>query len=164
MAVNGALKLLVVKIISTDEKDGVSIIKNIKDKTGWKVSYGSFYPLMKELVNAKLVKFEKKEKSKVYSLTKKGEKLLGDIEIKKKEIFEKVCEGIRLLKVMGEDDFKDFSESIEKGLRNNHLDFVSIHEQLVKQGDLLNELNISKNRNKINAILKKTNNELEKLK
>lgn len=164
MAVNGSLKLLVVKILSNDEKEGVSIIKNIEDKIGWRVSYGSFYPLMKELVNSKLVKFEKRSKSKVYSLTKKGEKLLKDVEIKKKEIFEKVCEGVRLLKVMGGEDFKDFAASIEKGIQNDPLDFVPIHEQLIKQGDLLNELNISKNRNKINKILKKTNNELEKLK
>jgi DNA-binding PadR family transcriptional regulator len=163
MAVNGALKLIVIKLLSENEKDGVSIIQDIEFKTGWKVSYGSFYPLMKNLEETGIVQSKKESKSNIYSLTKKGKKLLENIHIKKKEVSEKACESLRLLSVLG-GDFTDFVKMIKSNSKKDLLDFIAIHKELINQNEILTKIDISKNKEEINSILKKANNELEKLK
>ncbi len=73
----GMLKPTIILILSEKPTHGYEIIKKIKEKTGfWKPSPGTIYPILKSMVEKKLIKEIKTNDTKIkYKLTLKGKKI-----------------------------------------------------------------------------------------
>ena len=67
---------------------GYELTKEIYESTSWKPSFGSMYPLLKELLNQKLVSVKTTSRKKTYSLSKSGEKVLDDAILAERNISE----------------------------------------------------------------------------
>ena len=161
MAVNGALKLLVLKVLSTEKRKGSQISKTIEDKTGWKVSPGSLYPLMQELVNLKLTSVKKQSNTKIYSITLKGNRFLRESDKKKNEILKKIEEGVKFLKLLGEEDcINNIIDNFDK----KHLKLIPITNEFIALEKAINSLDIKNNQTKIKVIIKEAINKMKKLK
>jgi DNA-binding PadR family transcriptional regulator len=73
------LKLIVLKKLEDKSLSGYDLIKEIYNSTGtWKPSFGSMYPLLKELHANKLVTVKISNRKKVYSITPLGRKTLKE--------------------------------------------------------------------------------------
>jgi len=73
------LKLIVLKKLEEKSLSGYDLIKEIYNSTGsWKPSFGSMYPLLKELHSTNLVTFKITNRKKVYSITSLGRKTLKE--------------------------------------------------------------------------------------
>ncbi|MCW8966735.1 MAG: PadR family transcriptional regulator [Candidatus Pacearchaeota archaeon] len=160
MRIKGALKFLVLKVVFDGEVQGSVILNIIEKEIGWRASPGTFYPLMQELVNLNFVKMKKTSNATFYSITIKGKKFLKKIREKRKEIILKINESIKFLKIFGEEDMAKF---IEKNLQKDCLKFFILSDRLVRLDEILNEIDIKNNHEKINNILEETNKKLEKL-
>lgn len=160
MAVNGALKLLVLKVLCEKKGNGADILSEIEEKTGWRASPGSFYPLMKELVELELVSFCQEANIKIYSVTVKGRKFLSEARENREKLMGKVSEGIELLNILGEG--KHAGEALKK-FRTNETLFFPIQEKLHEVFGVLTELDIKKNQVRINEELDAVKERLEEL-
>lgn len=78
----GMLKPLIILILHKEPIHGYGLIKKIKERTGfWEPSPGTIYPILKSMVDKKLIKEVKTNDKKInYTLTKKGEKLAKSAE------------------------------------------------------------------------------------
>jgi len=70
----GFLSYLILWILSKKNMNGAQITKELESRRGTKPSPGTIYPALKELKEKGLIAADK---SKTYSLTKKGEEELG---------------------------------------------------------------------------------------
>ncbi|HYD03172.1 MAG TPA: PadR family transcriptional regulator [Alphaproteobacteria bacterium] len=78
------LKIIVMDKLRDRPLSGYDLIKEIYTSTSWKPSFGSMYPLLKELHTKKLVNVKTVNRKKVYSLSAQGIKVLDEaIEAKK---------------------------------------------------------------------------------
>ena len=84
--VNNHLKIIVLKILGEKSSSGYDLMKKIRELTGWKPSFGSLYPLLKELHEKGMVTIKQSERKKVYSLTIKGKKTLEQFMKSKDEL------------------------------------------------------------------------------
>lgn len=114
------LRGLVLRCLNKQPRSGYGLINQIHEKTGWKPSYGSIYPLLYNLHEEKLVIFKEEGKTKVYSLTKKGKKEIEYMEpIDPEErirLLDKTYKIIGHMYGMKEDPIiKFFIESFKKG-------------------------------------------------
>ena len=167
MEIKGGLKLIVLKILNEKDFIGYGLIKEIQNKTGfWKPSPGSIYPLMKDLLKKKLVTCRKRKNQKIYSITREGKIFYNKIKKKKEKIIEDLIGGIKFFEVLEEDkkELKRVSgllKEFERGdsfLEENTETIVKLKINLIKA------LKKKKNNKKINKILEKASDELNKLK
>lgn len=98
--IQGHLKIMVLKALSDEDLCGYEIIKKIEEKTGWKPSAGSIYPLLGFMLKQGIVKEERRVKKRVYSLTKKGKELLKEIVKIKYEIMKKIIKNIKVFETL----------------------------------------------------------------
>ena len=161
MAINGALKFLVLKVVSEKKNNGAGILNTIEKRIGWKVSPGSFYPLMQELVNLKFVKFGKESTVKYYSIAPKGKLFLKQIDKKKRDISKKVEEGMKFLK---EFEGEKFINKMNCNLDQNMVKFILLEEEIFSFNEALNQTNIKEHRKKVQRIFNKATKDLRKLK
>ena len=159
MALNGGLKFLVLKELSDKKQNGSSVCKSIEKKTGWKVSPGSLYPLMKDLVNAELVTFTKDANIKTYSITVKGKDFIQKADAQKKEILSKIREGFGFLKILGEDTSSNFPKELM-----NDTKYFPLRYSLYSLKEASFKSNLEKHKKKINDILEEAANKLKDLK
>lgn len=84
----GMLKPIIILILHENPTHGYGLIKKIKERTGfWKPSPGTIYPILKSMVEKKLIKEVKtNDKTIKYTLTKKGEKLAKSAEQMKQQM------------------------------------------------------------------------------
>jgi DNA-binding PadR family transcriptional regulator len=82
------LKIIVMDKLKNKSLSGYDLTKQIYESTSWKPSFGSIYPLLKELLSQKLVTVKTISRKKIYSLSKQGEKVLSDAIIAEKNISE----------------------------------------------------------------------------
>lgn len=71
--------MVVLKTLAESPKSGYGLMKDIKEFTGHKPSAGSMYPLLDQLLEKKLVTVKEKGRSKEYSLTAKGRKVVREM-------------------------------------------------------------------------------------
>ncbi|HNV01578.1 MAG TPA: PadR family transcriptional regulator [archaeon] len=73
----GMLKPIIILTLHEEPTHGYGLIKKIKERTGfWKPSPGTIYPILKSMVEKKLIKeIKTNDKTIKYALTKKGEQL-----------------------------------------------------------------------------------------
>lgn len=166
MEIKGALKIIVLKILSDEDNTGYGLINEIKNKTGfWKPSPGSIYPLLNDLLKKRLVTCKKIKNKKIYSITSKGKRVYKKIENKKRRILKDLIEGVKFLEVLGEDKeelkyITDFLKGFEKGdfpFKENYDNLIEFRKVFFKVAK------DKKNSKKINKILKETTKKLSKL-
>lgn len=98
--INHKLRILVLKQLSKGPRAGYGLIKDIHERTGWKPSYGSVYPLLDQLRKEGLVAYERPEgrtRKKVYRLTEQGRTTLKEFRSHAKETMEELDKLHRLV-------------------------------------------------------------------
>jgi DNA-binding PadR family transcriptional regulator len=107
------LKLIVLKKLEDKNLSGYDLIKEIYNSTGsWKPSFGSMYPLLKELHTNKLVTFKVVNRKKVYSITTLGKKTLKEALAASQTVIETMAKEFKMM------------ENICNAHERKHLDIV----------------------------------------
>lgn len=110
--VKGILKLLILKELEKDDATGYDLIKKISIKTSKKPSPGSVYPLLKELTNSGFLNVRAEGKKKVYSISKKGRKVLNEISMQEKEAILRKIDVLKDSGIISEDEAKEVFQLI----------------------------------------------------
>ncbi len=125
------LKLIVLKKLDEKSLSGYDLIKEIYTSTGsWKPSFGSMYPLLKELHNNKLVTVKVVNRKKVYSITTLGKKILKEALIASQTVIETMAKEFKMM------------ENICSAHERKHLDVViqKIHSDKAIFGTFTDEM------------------------
>ena len=81
---------------STEEVYGVGLVKELS-RHGYKLSFGTLYPILAKMVRMGLLTFEARtvnqKQRKYYRIAAKGLKELNKVKAKIRELFEEVLEG-----------------------------------------------------------------------
>ena len=162
MVVFGALKFLILKVLSEKDLNGNQILKVINEKTGWKVSCGSMYPALKDLKKKGFIEARKDKIISEYKITKTGEQFLKEANQKKEEILKKVFESMSLLKIL--DDNEEINTYLQKNLKEGELNDFFLCEELVKLKKEIDKVNKNKNRSAIQEILDNAKDKIRRLK
>lgn len=107
----GQLKTIVLNILSKKEMSGYSLIKKIKEDTGWKPSTGSIYPILDKFLKDGLVEVKKEERRKLYLITKEGKAKIGNIVEQRNKLIDTLISNFKIFNCIYED------EEIKKILR-----------------------------------------------
>ncbi|MCW4009838.1 MAG: PadR family transcriptional regulator [Candidatus Bathyarchaeota archaeon] len=155
---NGLLKMCMLKIISMGEVSGYQIIKRVETLIGKKPSAGSVYPLLKSMQDQGWIVGKKTGNKILYEITDQGKEIIQKHDLLKEHISQKVRESI----LLAHNTFEDFTLALKKDF---HLTFI---ETLDTLSPLLSELSRLKaegvDPEKINKVLSKARDELQKLK
>lgn len=157
--------MLVVQQLIRSPRSGYALVKDIHERTGWKPSFGSIYPLLERMQQDDLVTVKEQGRSKVYSLTVKGKQTFEQQHEKRVQLFSQVAEQVRVLECLGEEEAQIAAQTLEV-LKRGEVPFQDIPEaSQIKQElfRLLSEEKTITKRTKIRAILKNTAKELRKL-
>lgn len=125
------LKLIVLKKLADKSLSGYDLIKEIHTSTGtWKPSFGSMYPLLKDLHNNKLVTVKVTNRKKVYSITVLGKKTLKEALAASQNIIENMAKEFKMM------------ENICSAHERKHLDIViqKIHTDKTIFGGFTDEM------------------------
>ena len=76
----GLLKLFILKMLAREEMHGYAMMARIEELSGWKPSPGSMYPALVHLKKDGYINFRLVDMKKVYSSTKKGEKVAEQLD------------------------------------------------------------------------------------
>jgi DNA-binding PadR family transcriptional regulator len=136
------LKLIVMNKLKEESLSGYDLIKEIYNSTGsWKPSFGSMYPLLKELHKNKLVSIKVVNRKKVYSLTAQGIKVLEEalnasqdtikMMLKEFKIMENICTPLE----------RKHTAAIITEIQKNSLPFININEELDSLHKIIFRLN-----------------------
>ncbi len=132
------LKLMVLKVLDQESTSGYGIVNKIEEKTGWKPSYGSIYPLLEEMNKEGLVDYEEKGRSKIYSLTSKGEKEIESWDEKREELCESMKENMCVIQELtGKDmgpviELMDRFKKDEDPLKSLNPEFLEFRNKIFK--------------------------------
>jgi len=99
--IKGYLKILFLKKLKNKDCTGYDFMQSAEKVLGKKPSAGSVYPLLKQLLSEKFIKAREEDRKKIYSITKKGEKLLIDLTKEKKRLISSHQEIMGLFKQLG---------------------------------------------------------------
>ncbi len=145
-------------LLDTKPMTGYELMSEIEGKLGSRPSPGSMYPLLEDMRARGMVVHKASGRRKIYSITSKGRKSLSLINEKKKEILEKVHEGLVLLEnVFGTQDNMFYRIMLESMMKDK-VPFRSLNPELSQFRRLLvkNEDADLKKTKQIKAILKET--------
>ncbi len=138
----GHLRILVLKAIKEKYSTGYCITKYLEEETGKRPSYGSIYPLLKQLEKEELINTKKEGKRKLLNLTKKGETEIRKSAEQKKELVRKMEEVMRLFQSITKEKSIHNPKMVEKMLEKGIVPDKSIGLEETKQQVM--ELMISK--------------------
>lgn len=160
--------MLVIKALDEGEKSGYGLTKFISKNTGWKPSCGSMYPLLEQLTKEKIVEFKVKENKKMYALTIIGKEELKKISEKKAELLTKVDEVMKTYMTIYKQKLGKFQQKAINLMKEGKIDIENPPPEMTRLKELMSELvvtgKVKKEWEKINKLLKRTNDELEKIK
>ena len=110
------LKLIVLKKLEEKSLSGYDLIKEIYTSTGsWKPSFGSMYPLLKELHANKLVTVKVVNRKKVYSITTLGKKTLKEALVASQTVIETMAKEFKMMEnICSAHERKHLGEVIQK--------------------------------------------------
>jgi DNA-binding PadR family transcriptional regulator len=131
MMLKNQLKLIVLKKLEDKSLSGYDLIKEIYNSTGtWKPSFGSMYPLLKDLHANKLVTVKVANRKKVYSITVLGKKTLKEALAASQNIIETMAREFKMM------------ESICSVHEKKHLDIIikKIHSDETIFGGFTDEI------------------------
>jgi DNA-binding PadR family transcriptional regulator len=162
------LKIIVLKKLEEKSLSGYDLIKEIHSSTGsWKPSFGSMYPLLKNLHSNKLVTVKTINRRKVYSITISGKKALNDTILASQNMVDIMGKQFALMEnICSIDERKKLQEFINK-VHSNPAIFGIATEEMDKLHTIIMSL-LSKNKfetngKKIKTILKDTIIKLKKV-
>ncbi len=114
--IKNQLKIIVLKKLDEKSLSGYDLIKEIHTSTGsWKPSFGSMYPLLKDLNTNKLVTFKIVNRKKVYSITKLGKITLKDALVASQNMMNEMTQQVKLMKnICSQSETKQFQTIIKK--------------------------------------------------
>jgi DNA-binding PadR family transcriptional regulator len=162
------LKIIVLKSLENKAMTGYDLVKEIHSSTQhWKPSYGSIYPLLKDLYKNELVSVKISGRKKLYSLTAKGKKTLKDVFKTKDQIYDITMEGLKGLEsVCGKEEI-EFIHKLHAALRTNLMPFKEVTSEMQQLAGLMINYSengiIAKKEKQIKEILKDTIKKLKRL-
>jgi len=104
------LRPMVLKILNDKACSGYELVKQIEEKTGWKPSFGSMYPMLEEMRKQELVDSKQTGRKKIYNLTSLGKKRLSTWDERKEPMYQVMKEN---MKIMGEITGQNVAPMIE---------------------------------------------------
>jgi DNA-binding PadR family transcriptional regulator len=161
----GMLKMLVVQRLTDGPSSGYKLVKDIAERSGWKPSYGSIYPLLERMQHEGLLTVKAEGRSKVYSLTSKGVQYFRKQQDGRVQLFSQFSEQLKILECLGEEE-ANAAQTVLEMLKRGEIPFQEIPEATelkYKLFNLLNEGKTKTHRKQIRAALARTIRELEKL-
>lgn len=155
------LKIIVLKSLEKKPMTGYDLVKEIHASTHhWKPSFGSIYPLLKDLHKTNLVTVKISGRKKFYSLTIKGKQALKDIFKTKDRIYDITMEGLKGLESVCTNEEIEFIHKLHMALRTNIMPFKEVTSEMQKLAQIMITFSesgiITKNEKKIREILNDT--------
>ena len=125
------LKLIVLKKLDDKSLSGYDLIKEIYHSTGsWKPSFGSMYPLLKDLHSNKLLTVKIINRKKVYSITSLGRKTLKEALAASQNIIENMAKEFKMMEnICSTHERKHLNIVIQK-IHNNEAIFGSFTDEV----------------------------------
>lgn len=162
----GQLKTIILSILEKESLTGSDIIKKIEKELNWKPSYGSIYPMLKTMVEEKLVAYKEEKGKKIYSITKNGERELSKLKDDKKELANALRKVHRLMENvygMNPESDKELKEIEQGNLPLVEIDKESkdMRKEIIR---IMKKKDFNENKNKLKKILNQTTKELKKIK
>lgn len=110
----GYLRMLVLELLAAEERSGYALVKIIHERTGWKPSYGSIYPLLERLEAGGFVTVREEGRSKVYALTAEGKRTAKEECATRSKAHAALIEQLDLLAGMGDEHAKDAADMLRQ--------------------------------------------------
>ena len=126
MVLQPKLRILVLKTLAGGAHSGYSLIKQIHEKTGWKPSYGSVYPLLEHLHTEGVVKRRDSGKRKLYALTALGKGAILALHEQHQRMVDKMRETQQVMMHLCDVERDPFFDQIIKSLEEGNLPFPEI--------------------------------------
>lgn len=162
------LKIIVLKILSTKKMSGYDLAKEIEQTTQyWKPSFGSIYPMLKDLNSKGLIDVETIGRRKVYHVTELGKKTIKDILKTKEEIFNLALSNIKNLEMICNKREIAYIRKLHNGLKTTFLPFKGLTKEMNEINQEVMKLNDAKMEEKkirgIKKILQDAINNIKKV-
>lgn len=162
------LRIVVLKALCEQNLSGYDLIRTIYTSTGcWKPSYGSIYPLLKELHATRLVESKDVGRRKVYSITGKGRHALNDMIAATGNIQRAIAKECKMMESVCSPTEKKFVQYISTQFQNHGAIFGSVTDEVDRLQRVMMHLisngRIVKNEQKIKEILNDAVKKLKKL-
>jgi len=135
------LKIIVMTKLKEKSLSGYDLIKEIYNSTGsWKPSFGSMYPLLKELYNNKLVSIKVVNRKKVYSLTAQGVKVLNEAVDASQDTIRVMLKEFKVMESICSPQERDHTHAIVREIKQNSFPFSNLAEEISKLQKILFKL------------------------
>jgi len=165
---NHKLRILILHHLAHGAHSGYQLIKEIKEETGWKPSYGSIYPLLDTLLKEGLVTSRVDGRRKLYTLTAKGKKSLAEF-LKQHEMMIAQAEQAQklLARIFNLEEDSTIMQAIpifhdsDKGVQKVVAESLETKKEIAK---LYVDGRLRKHHARICALMNQLNKELRKLK
>ncbi|MGV8141793.1 MAG: PadR family transcriptional regulator [Candidatus Woesearchaeota archaeon] len=159
------LRLIVLKKLEDKNLSGYDLIKEIYRSTGsWKPSFGSMYPLLKELHANKLVTFKVLKRKKIYSITAFGKKTLKEALAASQNTIENMAKEFKMMENICSVHEKKHLEAVIKKIHQDKSIFKGFTDEMDRfQSTMIRILTDAKFRSKESEIKKILNNTIQKL-
>lgn len=92
----GFVKLMMLRLISREERTGYGLMKKIGEITGKKPSTGTIYPLLKSMEAEGWITGVERQKKTYYSITEAGTEKLEEVGKIKSDFLRKITESVSL--------------------------------------------------------------------
>ncbi len=160
------LTSLVYRLLLEQPQTGYGLAKEIEQRTGWKPSWGSIYPLLETLEKERLVTSKEQGRTKVYSLTKKGKAKAQNTLAHTEELLGEIVERMKILDTLMDDDLSvpiAFLTELKEG-NNPFLPITKASENMKHElYRLMKQEKLGIKAKEINTILNAANKELKAL-
>jgi DNA-binding PadR family transcriptional regulator len=161
----GFLQLMVVQQLSQQPTSGYALVKRIHERTGWKPSYGSIYPLLEKLEQDGFVTVAESGRSKLYTLTESGKKQFQEQQAVHEQAFNQIIEQMKILHSLGHEHCGVMVKLMQEEQQTG-TPFKDLPEAVLMRNEMFRLYGEGKMKTKnkeMRAILKRAHSELSKL-
>jgi DNA-binding PadR family transcriptional regulator len=161
----GFLHMMVMQQLMEEPTSGYTLVKVIQERTGWKPSYGSIYPLLEKLQQDGYVKVTEQGRSKLYELTPTGKATFAEQKSRRMQAHDHILEQMKVLHTLGDEQCGAMIK-ILSNLKETNRPFKEIPESALVQQEMLrlvSENKLQANEKKLRSLFAKMYNELQKL-
>ena len=134
------LKVIVLRSLEKKSMSGYDLVKDIAAATHWKPSFGSIYPLLKDLHSKSLVSVRTSGRRKIYSISPKGRQALKDIFKTKDRIYNMTMESLKGLEAVCTPKELDFVRRLHLNLRTNLMPFKEATNEMTQFTEVMMNL------------------------
>ncbi|MFC1648220.1 PadR family transcriptional regulator [Nanoarchaeota archaeon] len=163
----GNLRLMVKKVLSEKPSSGYEIVKMIEEKTGWKPSFGSVYPLLDDMTNQGLIDHVREGRRKVYHLTEEGLEKMDCMSDHSKGMYQAMQEHIKVMGEVTNQDVSDILQMIDR-FHSGENPFKDVQPELFEFRNTIFNMcfdgRAEKNSKNIKKLLKGVNKKLQGMK